>query len=432
MRFRLAFVLLVLAAAPLLAGCAAPAAPADGLDIAPAVGPDALAFRAPVDVPLECRYSCYEPSIAVDSAGRVFISDGVTADLAVSDDGGLSWRTLAPPPPPEGAFGAIQSDVLVQVAPDDRLWFSALVIRQIPGIGSNILEGIQVAASDDGGATWSLDVYLTPAVDPLAAVYVPDRQWLGFAQDGAVYLTYNQIPTGIWSARSDDGGRTWSGWTRASPLEARGGAIGQSGPPVVGAAGRVLVPACAREGAASGVGVFASDDGGASFARVAMLPGGCSWFPILAVAPDGRIVAAWTTGVDVLVAWSEDEGASWTEPATWGEPAATSPWPLPDAEGSLVVAWFERDGDAATLRVARGTLEGGPTDDVVVVDDVRGASRTPANTDYAHIARLPDGRLATVWAQTVEGLLRAAFEQREDDAATGRGEEGGAVKAAAP
>lgn len=392
---------LLLLALP-LAGCLG-----DG-DAGP-LGPDpqapgtALAFGAGVVALPECRYAnCYEPTIAADPQGRLFVADGTTSAVAVSGDGGRTWEQRAPPPLPAAAAqtDGSQSDVLLQVAPDGRLYWSALVI--VRPAGQFVLEGIQVAWSDDGAATWAGDVHVSPATATPQVVY-PDRQWLGFSPDGALYLTYNQIPTGIWSARSDDGGATWTSWTRAVPLEDRVG-VGQSGPPVADAQGRVFVPACRLVEAPGEAGggqtmVYRSEDRGATFVGVpADAP--CSWFPVLAVAPDGRLVLATQPGgLSVLV--SDDGGLSFGAATAWGDgPTVAGPWPMPRADGGLDVAWFRDGSSSADLMLTSGTLDGGPESTVQVGTATgEGSSRTWARTDFASAARLPDGRIAAVWVE---------------------------------
>ena len=399
----------LLLAALLLAGCSVedPAAPTPAT---PGGTPAAAAFGEAVALPIACRYSCYEPSVARDGAGRLVVSDGVTADLAVSLDGGVTWAPVASPPMP-GPGPGFQTDVLVQASPSGRLYYSALLFRTLPGNGG-VLEGLQVAWSEDGGQTWPVNVHLSLLTDPTAGVYSPDRQWLGFGEGETVYLTYNQIPTGIWIARSDDGGKTWGGWTRAAPLEGRMGGIGQSGPPLVDAEGRVLVPACSL--ADESVRVFVSEDGGRTFAgRVAGTPGsGCSWFPILEAGPSGALHLATHDGAGgILVTTSTDGGATWTPSAAWGAGAIAAPWIEEASDGSLVVAWFEHHGKDATLHVTRGTPQEGPQSDAALGTKARGGNtRSSAGTDFAHFVLGDADAVQATWADLQEGRVYFAKE----------------------
>lgn len=382
---------LVLALA--FAGCVSSAP----LDPAAVIGePPVAKFSAAVETPLECRFGCYEPTVAVDNDGRIYATDGVTSNIAVSEDAGLTWTTVAPPSIP-GPLPGIQGDALVQTTPSGRLYYSALIAREIPLVGSYLLESIQVAWSDDAGATWGVNVVVSLAGRPGAAVALPDRQWLGFGPDDVVYMTYNQIPTGIWFAQSDDAGATWSGWTRAVSAEGRGGGWGQSGPPIARDDGRIIVPACVSE--PRDTAAFVSEDGGQTFERRDTGIGGCNWFPIMTLADDGTLITAVQDGSDIQVATSPDAGATWSEPRTWGNKATVAPWPLAGPNGTLALAWFEDGGDTSTLHVSQGPRDGEPTSDLVVAGEIGGASRTPANTDFASIAWLAPGRLAAVWAQ---------------------------------
>jgi hypothetical protein len=390
--------------AGLLAGCAGGERPDDTADPTPGE-PTAMSFAPPVVALEECLYSnCYEPSVAADPQGRLFVVDGSTSAVAVSEDGGLTWDQRAPPPLPIAVEGN-QGDVLVQVAPSGRLYWSALVIAN--PMGAFVLEGIQVAWSDDGAKTWLGDVHVSPATGT-PQVLSPDRQWLGFAPDGTIYLTYNQLPTGIWIARSDDDGTTWSGWTRAASFEGRSAGLGQSGPPVVGSDGTVFVPACeglASTEAASRTMVFRSVDRGATFTPTTV-DIGCNWFPIATVAPDGTLIVAGQPD-GVQVAWSRDGGRTFEGPQRWGQGTATAGvWPLMRADGRVFVAWFAEGSASSDLHVARGTLADGPVEDVVAGTATgEGTSRTSARTDFASAALLPDGRLAVVWVEGNQVVL---------------------------
>lgn len=389
----------------LFAGCAAPAAEPTAPASADAAAPG-VSFAPPVAAVEECAYTCFETSVAIDGAGRLFATGGSTGPLGVSEDGGATWGTLDPPPLDDPS--ARQSDVLLQASPSGRLYYSALVIRSTP-VGGFLLEGIQVAWSEDGGATWGGNTLLGPVSDPAAAgvVLAPDRQWLGFGEGETVYLTYNQIPTGIWAARSDDGGRTWTGWTRALPLETRGG-IGQSGPPVVGSDGRVHVAGCAP---ARGVVVASSGDGGATWSLATAAQGGCSWFPIPAAGNDGAVHVAYQDGAgDVFVVTSVDGGPTWAEPVQWARGATSSPWLVPAGNWTLAVAWYEEDGDSSTLRFARGTADG-PASTATVAEGVKGpAQRTTANTDFAHFVLDAGGKAVAVWSSMDEKKAMVARE----------------------
>ncbi|MHB1262046.1 MAG: sialidase family protein [Thermoplasmatota archaeon] len=382
----------------LAAGCSSPSMGPVGGESPPE---GRWAFAAPVVALEECHYaSCYEPSIAADPQGRLFVVDGSASAVAVSEDGGSTWDQRLQPPMPMGLEGT-QSDVIVQVSPTGRLYWSALVVARPPqpiGLSGPFLEGIQVAWSDDGAKTWIGDVHVAPVAGAPQVLY-PDRQWLGFAPDGTVYLTYNQIPTGIWLARSDDEGKTWSAWTRAAAVEGREGGLGQSGPPVVTLDGTLIVPACqgpaVTEGA-PGTYMFRSEDHGATFEPI-LIDAPCSWFPIATIAPDGRVILG-DQPDGVQVTWSDDDGRSYDGPVQWGNGATTAGvWPVVGADGTVFVAWFNGAGQ---LHLTRGNLPGGPAETLDAGKATgEGSARTTARTDFASAALLPDGRVAVVWTE---------------------------------
>jgi hypothetical protein len=396
---------LLMLAVLLLAGCATRptpvAAPTPTVTAAPwSFGAGGVALE-------KCKYQdCYEPTIAADPQGRLFVADGITSAVAVSSDAGKTWTQRDPPPLPMGLAGD-QSDVIVQVAPSGRLYYSALVVVYPPvGVGA-VLEGIEVAWSDDGAATWAGNVHVSPAT-ATPQVVSPDRQWLGFAPDGTIYLTYNQIPTGIWLAKSGDQGKTWTGWTRAASVEGRNAGIGQSGPPVVDGAGRVYVPAC-QGGATTtdvqgGTLVFRSDDQGKTFTR-SVVVAQCNWFPILTVAKDGTLVLALQPD-GVTVSSSTDQGKTFTTTKAWGSPkASAAAWPVALPDGGVDVAWFDVGGTTAELHVSRGTVAGMTQDVAVGTVSAKSSSGNPTRTDYASAALLPDGRLAVVWVKGNQAMV---------------------------
>jgi hypothetical protein len=297
--------------------------------------------------------------------------------------------------------------VLVQSGPDGRVNYSALVARVTPT--SRALEGLQVAWAEDGGASWGANAYLGPAEGALT----PDRQWLGFGEDGLVYLSYNQPPSGIWVARSDDGGATWGPFVPAAPSALCSGAFGQAGPPVVDASGRVHIPATTFDGrvllfsSANGI-VWSSTTVIAQ--QAGMLP---AWFPIAVADGDTIHVAAWyveplvalgNIGGDsgrIVVASSADGGVTWSNPTTWAEGAATSAWLLARA-GELELVWYRADEESRALVATRGDASG-PREEAVAWTGIPAGARG-ANTDFAHATRGADGRLAVVWSAPDQGV----------------------------
>lgn len=393
----------LLAVLVVVAGCARPAD--EGATPASPTAHVAGVEDAPTVVSLgaDCgAEACFEPTIAVDAEGRIFVANGRTSPLARSDDGGATWTTLDPVPLPFGLpVPGYQRDVFVQVAPSGRLYYHALVAAGPPSPATADVVGIQVAWSEDGGGSWAGNVLLSQAEHPDAPLSGADRQWLALGEEGRAYLSFNQIPTGIWTAASDDGGATWGMWQRAIPFEDRNN-FGQSGAPVVDASGRVALPACAGVGPL----VYVSDDAGASYERSAEHPPGpCASFPQLVALSERQLALVWVASGDVLVSLSPDAGGTWSEPTTWGTDAFLGPWPVAETQGGFAVAFFASDGGGIALRLARGNASAPPVSDVTLAEGFTTFPSAP--TDFAHATALPDGGVAVTWAKDDD--LHVAF-----------------------
>src|SRR5207247_951748 len=92
-----------------------------------------LRFRPAVVAIEGCAINCYEPSVAADARGHIFVATGDEDVLAVSSDGGRHF-TSVPLPPLLGtlpSFGAGHGDGIVQVDPSGRLVYSALTLSGI-------------------------------------------------------------------------------------------------------------------------------------------------------------------------------------------------------------------------------------------------------------------------------------------------------------
>ncbi len=412
------------------AGCAGRAGldPAAGVPEPPA--PSMPAFGPGVVAADECAFlvfaSCYEPSVAAPAPDRLVVTNGIAGAGRRSTDGGATFEPWAEPPLPLGAPpGSLQADVLVQ-ARDGRLYWSALVV-QFAGLVL-VLQGVQVAVSLDDGDSWSVNRLLSVPASTSSSLGA-DRQWLALGPNGTVYATYHQTPPVIVGvgpaggalfeaypnnrlmvARSDDGGETWTDW---APVNAPGGYIG--GPPVVDAAGRLLVPFI-DYAEPPHVGLAVSEDGGVTFEErtvfAADAPG--DFFP--AVLPvEGALVAAWRgPEKTVLVAATRDDGATWSAPVAWSAPGETtpsSPWILAGPRGIDVAYYAIRHGEDASLVMARGALAAAETGEAVERADVTGpidgaTMGRRAFTDFAHVVASGDGLVAT-WVRAGTEVLVA-------------------------
>jgi hypothetical protein len=356
-------------AAVVLAGCAS--APGDGTfarstDASPGLPPARLAAIT------GCESSCFEPTVASDGAGDVYVVAGEEERAAASHDGGRTFAPLKLPPHPAAApEGNVRVDQLVAVDAQGLLYYAAYVGLDEGPIPPPV--GLQVATSRDHGASWATDVFLGLWAQPTGGVVAPWRMWLAFAPDGTAYLDFNQRPGGgVWIGRSDDHGATWTPFVRVQPATDR---ILSSffSPPLVGKDGSVMVayfgdqhpdPSSPLFFRGEDLRVARSTDKGATFQQrlvEAAPPGGSvgSAFPQLAQDAAGRLVVAWWDGRDVVVATSADGGATWTRsPARWGAPggAVIGPWlDAHAADGKLDVLSFAAPDGALTL--ARGRFD---------------------------------------------------------------------------
>lgn len=389
----------------LLAGCVShpPAAPG--------AAPPAIRLIQASDT---CARNCYEITVGVDGQGRVAVAPGFMPELLVSDDGYGPFAARPKPAPPVDP-STDGRDSLVQAGPDGRLYFSTLVTVPLPvslpneydeGASTSTSSGIQVAATSDGGRTWDSNVEVTLADGN--AMVVPDRQWLGFGENGTVYLsTYLVSVSGIYIARSDDAGRTFSPLVRASSQ------VGSyAGGPVVNGH-QVAVPLAGGQ-----VRLAMSHDDGRSFADVTVAPGDASSSSsdFFAVAAWGRagLVVAWLDGNEQLVgvshhdkvhvARSIDGGATWSPVLGFGHGANTSPW-VGMWDDKTILAWIDSSGSDSELHVASlpEAAWAGAAVHPVAVTDFPG----DANTDFVSGSVAPDGTLWIAYSSQGKPMVAA-------------------------
>ena len=378
MRARVAGVLRAL----LAAGCTAEPA----TDATPAEGPP-LRFAAPVSTGLPPQplvsTSSFEPFVAADSQGRIFVADA-GARFSVSLDGG---STFLPRPGPLPAATTLCGDVALAVDARDRLWFA-----QSHKCGGAESRGIRVALSEDGGLSWTPPLLLEHGN--------ADRPW--WAIDGErAHLVWLEVDTmGVYAASSTDA-RSFTP-PRALAAQASFGA-----PAVL--EGRLLVADC------GGI----SDGDGRRIRFPRELPSTfCMLRPMLAARPgDPTLHLAWLdVERRVCVAASVDASASWRlvecrSPGAMVLDAEKNPnlWLVASARGVSVAAFARSaSGEGVDLHVTRFT-DGVPSRGVAV-SDLGGRASAPANTDFPALAALPDGRLVAAWAPR-EGDVQVATEQ---------------------
>jgi hypothetical protein len=131
---------------------------------------------------------------------------------------------------------------------------------------------------------------------------------------------------------------------------------------------------------------------------------------MLSRAADGMLRVAWSTSAggglsDVVVAASSDGGATWGHPVSWSGPDTLTAAPgLAPGDGVLNLMWYRvmSPGLLSALVFARAKPDSTSIQRVVVADGIVAQPAQPAptneaNTDFADLALLPDGRAAVVW-----------------------------------
>lgn len=287
-----------------------------------------------------------EPTIGVTTDGTIWTVGEDGAAIKSSDDG-QTWTVaddpVTRPKPDVDPFLWVDTDT-------DRVFNSRLHIA-----------GTWLSWTDDDGDTWDLNPIAgvgTPGHDHQKLTTGPppeDVETSGYPN--LLYYVYNGAfrslvgPSeelgGTWVAVSDDGGRTFPTEQRAHPSDCRGGI---AAPATVGPEGTAYVPKHTCEGVA----VAASDDGGASWERVAHLTseGAPGWAldPMASVDDAGNVYVVWQ-GEDGLVylSASTDRGDSWSKPAR-ATPPSVGGTAFPDlvagTEGRIAIGYLGAEADA--------------------------------------------------------------------------------------
>ena len=386
-------------------------------------------FTRPVSAIPGCAGGCFEPTVTVDRKGRIFVTSSGAGELAVSSDGGETFLLRSPPPFPPGVISPTMSrgDAIVQTSPSGRLYFSALVLDSGGG-------GVQVAWSDNGGKTWGSNVLVALISTSPTVSMVADRQWIAFGnRPGVVYLSYSQIPTGLWVLRSTDGGATFPQFARAVGVEGRG-TIGQAGPVIRGPSGRLYLPhftqftADHADRGLSLVQVATSDDDGKTFVQrdAFQSPGQNSaggGFPVLSVDRAERLSLVWWRGEGItLVTTSVDRGKTWTKPVAVA-PFTASDWTCPwiaSTRSSVDVLAFDTTASGPRgLTFSRRPARGGSFASTTVAGQIESMGGGKCNTDFAYHAYTPGGCAVVPWADRVQGVL-VSVERTRGSAGCGR------------
>lgn len=295
-----------------------------------------------------------EPAVEVDSQGRIFLSaiPGLTgagspetlggSQLWRSLDGGQSFDRI--PSLVAGAYGPTigGGDVDLALGPSDEVYMFDLWLGN-----AGLLK------STDHGDTWLQGSPVTFAAP------VDDRQWIDVHQGtGEVFITTNQLPSGIWVAKSSDGARTFTQQTLAVPSTDRNCICPPGSLVVDETSGNVYVTTMEGQSngsTAKGVGLAKSTDGGTSFTftDVSGVTDRPSVFPVLTHDTAGNLYLVTTQDDRVVLLTSTDEGETWSDPVPVDpDPGQEQiiPWIVAGDPGRIAMVWRETTEDDKGLR----------------------------------------------------------------------------------
>jgi len=267
--------------------------------------------------------------------------------LWVTKDDGQSWSFRS-----KGVISgswAGSGDSYTAVGRDGVIYFTDL-----------LLATATIQASRDGGLSW--------VRNPQASVTpLDDRQWLSMgptvqgtplSQSETLYMSYNQIPSGLWIMCSQYTklGLGWKPGNRGRALTADTNA-------------RDLMTVDPHDGTvylantgASGLSVFVSTDGARSFRQAPVLDGTPEMFQnifvVADVDEDGNLYLAWTDQRNVTLAVSRDKGDSWRFlPVTSGNGTRVLPWVAAGDGGRAGVVWYETNATGMSDELADATWD---------------------------------------------------------------------------
>ncbi len=379
-----------------------------------------------------------EPSLLVASDGSIYMTSilGTTTrrgdGLWKSTDTGVTWEYLGMPDYPYGG-----GDADVDEDGDGTIYVTGL--WRSSSLPTSTTGGMSVAASNDGGETWTLA--------PLASmVVVTDRQWLVTTGDDTALLFYIGV-AGLMYTRSIDDGLTWT-----PPVAVAGshgaiagtywpvgvGSRGLPGDPVVGPEGNLYIPYGPGSGGGDFQSVYVSRDQGLTFEEsvVATPSDGVLYgaaFSAVAVDREGTVYLTWSVrqdgGIHVVYAYSKDGARTWSDPIRVTPEGVTAvfPWIVVGDPGRIAISYFRAEG-VFTGEQAPAHAEWFPaisigshahTDEpsfehAYIADDpaklgklcTTGAacsSKIRKAGDFFEIALLGDGRVVAAWTDASTG-----------------------------
>lgn len=267
--------------------------------------------------------------------------------LFVSKDYGETWQFRS-----KGRLSgswAGSGDSYTTVTSDGTIYFTDL-----------LLATSTIQTSSDGGVTWLRN--------PVASVTpIDDRQWLSygptvgggpFTKKETVYMSYNQIPTGLWimSSQYTSLGLGWKAGNHGRPITADTHARDVMS--VDPHDGTIYLPNTET----SQLAMYVSTDGGTSFSKKKVLDGSPDDFQSIFVVSDedeaGNVYLGWTDERNVTMAVSQDKGDSWRFLTVQsGNGTRVLPWIAGGGEGRAAMVWYETNETGLSDELATATWD---------------------------------------------------------------------------
>jgi hypothetical protein len=304
----------------------------------------------------------FEPAVAADGAGRVYVpymqiaAGGAKVVLAFSRDEGATfeypWEHAVP--------GGFAGDVAAAADGSGNAYVTWIDYHYVGGMMTS--GDVMLAQSHDAGSTWAPAQVVSPGVEDNVA-YFNDRPWIRVDPAGAIYLVFAHD-------------RMADGETRARPALLRSGDQGQNFDPL-----RIV------DTPSSAAGTFLHAFFGFAvvgqelwipFAEEDMQLGGARSVGLLRGPSAGGMFTP--QGQRVLATGFENKAF----PSVAGSP------------GSLWLGFEEPDGERDRVRVARNDAAGG-------FGVARTASDSPGDQQRATMAATPGGGCMLAWIDQNDG-----------------------------
>ncbi len=282
------------------------------------------------------------------TAGAGYMGSGPLV-TAISEDGGITWRTGPNPADDQRQDG--HSYIDINADPQETFHLVWLDNRE----DRKGVQGLRYARSTDGGQSWSRNA--TVDGDTCTCCW----NTLATSSQGAVHILYREaLPRDMALARSKDGGKQW---------ELRG-AVGRfawnfEGCPHMGGGLAAVGAATARlhslvwTGGETHAGLYylRSADGGERWTEPRRMGAPMAGHSDITAQDETHLAAVWDTvtpeGSVIFAAESTDGGTAWATPGPLSKPgvSATHPRVVAIPAGYLAF-WTERTGEKPNVLAA--------------------------------------------------------------------------------